>query len=214
MGGNSTHLIAKAKANVKLTRKSKFLSKPEERIILYLIQNEPKTRYETDKAIPKAHYPSSHAAFKSLEAKGYIKKVSVKTHWGREYPRYWLTELGILEARFDGADQKLVWKKAQENYPENKLFLCILRTAQIIGIEPYNIAYSALLTKGKLEPTDEGAIFVSQLVREQSPEKFIQLCTILEEEFYEVYRQVEENLAHVGINLREILKKLKEVNQP
>jgi hypothetical protein len=181
---------------------------PIEKLVLQnLLESDPQTINKTATAINK-RYKSTFRAFKTMKTKGLIKKTTFWEHRGRKYSQYSLTDLGILKARIDGADPKLVWQKAKENYPENKLFLCILRTAEITGIEPYNIAYSALLTKRKLEATDEGAIIVSQLVREQSPEKFIQLCTILEEEFYEVYQQVEKNLAHVGISLPEVRKKM------
>jgi len=107
----------------------------------------------------------------------------------------------------------LLLQKAQDNYPENKGLLCILKTAEIIGIEAYDIAYSALLTKGKLEPSDMALIMAIPMQKEPTLDKIIRLLAILEE-YPEYYRRVKENLEQFGINLQQILKTLREVNHP
>jgi len=184
----------------------------EELYLRNLVENEPQTVNETATTIKK-EYTSTFRAFKSLKKRGLIKKTTEpKPYRGRKYPRYMLTPLGIFKARIDGADHKLLEQKAKDNYPEDKGLLCILKTAEVIGTEAYNIAYSALLTKGKLEPSDEALILTAYMQKESNLNDIIRLFNILEE-FPEYYRKITENLEQLRMILRQILETIKRTTE-
>jgi len=206
-----TYMKQQKRQTWKSIKRNHILNPIEKLALRNLVENNAQTINETANAIGK-QYKSTFRAFTSLKKRGLIKKTTLKEHRGRKYPRYWVTELGIFKARIDGADPMLLLQKAQDNYPENKDLLTILKTAEIIGTKAFNIAYSALLSKGKLEPSDI-ALIMTIPMQESNPDKIIQLFTMLEE-YPEYYRRVKENLEQFGINLQQILKTFRRENHP
>jgi hypothetical protein len=182
--------------------KSQFLSPLQRRIFLYLAENDPKDKNETVKAI-KGHYKSSWMAFNSLEKKGIISKINVKTYRGKEYPCFWLTTAGVFIALVEGANPKTVLTKTLEIYPENKFLQCVIEVSPILGTDMYDIALSAFLNKQKLEQSDISAMLATQLLKDRSMEQIKELIAIMKK-----YPQQFENLKERKERVLENLKKL------
>ena len=130
-------------------------------IVLHLARNKPQTMNETAKTISK-HYKPTWIAFKSLERKQLIKKTAIKSHAGREYPSYWLTDEGIIMALMEGANPDKLLKQTKIVYPNAKTTHCFLETAPLINPEIVKMAYSSIKGKGNLGFREVATLFVSQ----------------------------------------------------
>lgn len=191
-------------------RKSNHLPPLQKRIILYLAKHEPQTINETDKEVHKPQhthtYKASWTAFNSLRKKGLINKVDVKTHHNIEYPRFWLSPLGIYTALVEGANPQHLREKTVKTYPDDKNLQLFLEMAPFTGIEVYRIALSAILSKGKLEQSDMTTIILTLAQRNQSTEQSNQFLRVLRghpEEYEKVTRQIKQ--------LAELLEKKGEI---
>ena len=180
-------------------KKNQLLPSLQKRIILNLAKNKPQTINETAKAI-KGHYKASWLAFKSLEKKGIIKKVTSKKYRGREYPCFWATDSGIFIALLEGANPATLLEKTLKFYPQNKDLQCLLETSLILGTEAYYMAFSVILSKGKLEPIDTSTIMITQMQKELSLDEVKQIITILKK-YPKHYQKFKENIEQ----LKEIL---------
>ena len=109
-----------------------------------------------------------------------IKAVGVKTYQGKEFPRYWLGEDGTFVAMLEGAKVDTVVKKAKEIYPDEKEFHYFLDATSILGTEAFEIAFKALLTKGKVEADDVAAMLVNQVLKGISPEALGKFFVLLQ----------------------------------
>ena len=141
-----------------------------------------------------------------------IKEMGSVTARRTRYPTFWLTEHGIYKALREGANLTALLEKTRETYPKNKRLQCLIETSPIIGTDAYEMAYQTLLSKGKLEPSDYDKIMAIQLPKGLTPDQFNQLFTILRGKYPEIYRQVKENLEQFGINLQQILERLRGYN--
>lgn len=146
--------------------------------------------------------------------KGKVKQMGTVEARRTKYPTYWLTEDGIFNALFEGANRATLLEKTRENYPKNKNLQCLIETSPYTGTEAYEMAHQALVTKRKLEQSDYDQIMSIQILKGLTPEKFNQLFTILRKRYPKIYRQVTEDLEQFGVNLQQILKALKRENQP
>jgi hypothetical protein len=107
-------------------------------IVHYFAKNEPKTINETVTALKKSYKPT-WTAFESLQKKRMIIKTTSKSYRGQEYPRFWLTDKGIITALEDGAKTNIIDEIIQEIYPDAEvahLFLEIVPffDPEVIGI--------------------------------------------------------------------------------
>jgi len=112
---------------------------------------------------PRSHYKPTWVALESLSQKRLVEKVGVKDYRGRKYPRFWLTDIGVLIALIQGADSNHLLALASQVYPENKILSYFLEIAPKLNPSVFRIGYSALKDKGKLEPLDLITIFVTQM---------------------------------------------------
>lgn len=188
-------------------KKSQLLPPLQERIILNLAKNKPQTINETAKAI-KGHYKASWLAFKSLEKKGIIKKITSKEYLGIKYPCFWVTELGIFIALLEGVNPATLLEKTLKFYPENKDLQCLLETSLILGTDAYNMAFSIIRKKGKLEPIDTSIIMATQMQKELSSDEVKQVIKMLKK-YPKQHRQLKENIEQ----LKEILQQFNSVTQ-
>ena len=182
--------------------KSEFLPPLQKRIILFLAQNQPMNKHATAKAMNE-HTRSTWLSFKSLENNGLIKKIDRRMSLGRERNCYWLTDSGIFLALIEGAEPKKVLKRTEEIYPENKMLQCVIEITAILGTGMHKIAYSAVLTKGKLEQDDRSAMMSAQLQKELSLEQIQELMAIM--------KKYPEQVGDMQAKIMELIEKVKEV---
>ncbi len=115
----------------------------------------------------------------STEEKNLIQTVTSKNYRGREYPRFWLTESGVLLALCEGVKQKTLIERTLDIYPEKKDLLFLLETIPILGKNAFDVAYLAVLREGKLQESDVIAVCGAQLQTKLSPEEIKQLSATL-----------------------------------
>jgi hypothetical protein len=178
--------------------KDDILPPLQKRIVLHLAKSSPQTVNETVKAI-NGSYKSSWIAFNSLKEKKAIKEIDVKSYRGRDYPRFWLTPEGALIALFGGANLKILLEKSLTIYPDNKDLLCTLELSPIVGTEALQIAFVALLTKGRFDQSDIIKVMTAE-AQELDPAKDEDFLSILKnhpkqyEKVKECARQMREKL--------------------
>jgi len=122
-------------------------------MILYLAKEGSHTKNAIASGVSRSYQPT-WTAFKSLEKKSLIKETDVKTWRGREYQQFWLTDNGVLIALAEGADPDRLLELTRKIYPKNQRLACYLEVLSKMSLHIIKIAYSALESKGKLEPTD------------------------------------------------------------
>jgi DNA-binding MarR family transcriptional regulator len=176
--------------------KNQLLPKLQRRIFLNLAQNDPQNINETAKAV-KGHYKSTHTAFKALVQKGLIKKVTSE----RKYPCYWIAEAGAFVALLEGVKSATLLEKTLKIYPDNEDLHCLLETSLIVGTDAYNIALSAILRKGKLEPIDISTMMAQIMLKELSLKEARQFITILKK-YPKYYRRLTETTEQFRENIQ------------
>jgi len=189
--------------------KGNYLPPLQKRIVLYLAKHEPQTINEIDKGTHKKQtytYKGSYTALKSLQKKGLINKINVKTHHNIEYPRFWLSNAGVFTALVEGADAQDLLKRIIEVYPNDRTLHLLLKMAPFSEVESYRVAFSALLSKGRLEQSDMIMIMITQMQRDLSIEQFNHLLKVLRE-FPEEYEKITKQMKQ----LAELLEKKGEV---
>jgi len=190
--------------------KNHILPSLQNRILLYLAKQGPQTINETVKGIRssdyKSQYKSSWIAFHSLERKKVIQKTHAKTHQGREYPRFWLSNAGVFIALVEGASAQHLLAKSLQTYPNDKALQCCLELAPFTGIEAYRVALSAILSKGKLEPSDAATMMFTLANKDLSNTQFKQFRQILKR-----YPQQYEKLEKQIKQLTEFLNKMEKM---
>jgi len=152
----------------------------QKKVVLCLAQNGPQTINEIKTNIPpSAHYKPTWFAFKSLGQKGLVQEVGIKEYRGRKYPKHWLTDEGVLVALIEGANPETLLKKTREIFPENQSLLYYLEIAPKLNPKVLEIGYSAVKTKGKLEPIDLATILLTQMQTKTSVQEFWKTVKIL-----------------------------------
>ena len=192
---------------LKPIKKNQYLPPLQKRILLCLAKSHPQTINETVKAI-KGHYKSSWTAFNSLKGKKIITKIDTKKYRGNEYPRFWLTTAGIFIALIESVNPKALLTKTLEIYPENKVLQCIVEISTILGTDIYEIAYSTILNKQKIEPNDISIMLATQMQKDLSLKQIKELITIMKKypeqfgNFKEKTEKIFENLKKVELLLK------------
>ena len=125
-------------------------------------------RDRTKKGIPK-NYKSLWITFQTLEEKGLIKNTTSKTYRNRQFPCFWLTDLGVLLALHEGTKPEVLLKTTREIYPENKDLHFLIEAAPILGKQALDVLYLAALNRGEINQTDLISIFAAQM-QENSPQ--------------------------------------------
>jgi len=174
----------------------------QKRIILHLAQGTPQTINKTTKEI-KGYYKSSWTAFNTLKEKGLIKHVASKPYRGREYPQFWLTELGVFLALYLGAIPQTLLRRTIEIYPENKSLQFLIEAVPILGKNAFNVLYLAILNKGVIKQEDLTSIFAMQMQKKLTPEQMKQFITVLKK-YPEQYQKCLDSVKQIRKNLREL----------
>ena len=176
----------------------------QKKVVLCLVQNGPQTINEIKTNIPpRAHYKPTWLAIKSLGQKGLVQEVGTKEHRGRKYPKHWLTDEGVLAALIEGANPETLLKKTREIFPENQILLYCLEIAPKLNPKVFEIGYSAVKTKGKLEPIDLATILFTQMQTETPIQAFREAVEILKKypkqynSFKEQIKQMFDNLSRL-----------------
>lgn len=150
----------------------------EKLIVRNLIDKEPQTKNETSKAIHKKYKPTWYA-LKNLEKQKLIKQATTKPYNNIEYPRYWLTDEGIIKALIEGANSYKLLEQTKRIYPENENIHCFLEIAPLFDPQVLRITYSSVKGKGKLGFREIIMLFLSQPSIAMDAEKTKKLTTIL-----------------------------------
>jgi hypothetical protein len=174
----------------------------QKRIILHLAQSRPQTINETVKGI-SGHYKSSWIAFNALKKKGLIKETTSKDYRGRQYPCFWVTELGIFLALHEGAKPEVLLRTTLEIYPENKNLQFIIETVPILGKNALDVLYLAVLKKGVIKQEDLTSIFAAQMQKKLNPEQMRQFIAVLKK-YPEQYQRCVDGINEIRKNLREL----------
>ena len=140
--------------------KSDNLHSLQKLIIFHLAENNPQTINQTVQAISKSYKPT-WIAFNTLEKKKLIIKTDTKSYRGREYPRYWLTDEGMIMALMEGASADKLQEQTRILYPEAKIIHCFLEIMPFFDPEVIKMAYSSVKGKGKLEPVEVAQLILS-----------------------------------------------------
>ena len=180
----------------------------QKRVILCLAQNEPLTINEVKTKIPPpAHYKPTWLAIKSLRQKGLVQDVGTKPHRGRDYPTHWLTDEGVLVALLEGANPETLLQKTRDIFPENRALLYYLEIAPKLNQEVLEIGYSAVRTKGKLEPIDLATIMLTQMQTGTSVQAFWEIVESLKKH-PEQYNSFKEQIEQMLKNLSQLKESL------
>lgn len=182
----------------------------QRRVVLCLAQKGSQTKNEVNTNIPLlklaevAHYKPTWVAIKSLTKKGLIQEVGTKHRRGQNYPTYWLTDEGVFVALIEGANSKTLLNKTRKLFPKNKALLCYLDIAPKFNPKIFEIAYSAVKTKGKLEPIDVATMLFTQMQTETTIETFRELMEILKKKYPKLYNSIKEQIENMSQNLNQI----------
>lgn len=168
----------------------------QKRIIMYLAQSTPQTINKTTKEI-KGHYKSSWTAFNTLKKKGLIKEVALKPYQGREYPQFWLTELGIYVALHERANPEILLRTTCEIYPENKTLQFLIEAAPILGEYALDVLYLIALNKGVIEQIDLTSIFAAQILNKLTPKQIKEFVSVLKK-YPEQHQQTRKDLRELS----------------
>lgn len=174
----------------------------QKRIIIHLAQNKPQTINETVKGI-SGHYKSSWIAFNVLKEKGLIKEVTSKDYRGRQYPRYWLTELGIFLAIYERVNPEVLLRATLEFYPEDKNLQFLIEAVPILGKHALKALYLAVLTKGEIEQRDITSLFAAQMQEKFTPKQKRQFSKIIKK-YPEPYQKLRDYINQIQKNLKEL----------
>ncbi len=175
----------------------------QKRIVLYLAKSGAQTINETKSGI-KGHYKSSWIAFNALKAKGVIKETEKKNYNMREYPRYWLTQAGVIVALVEGANAQKLLERTAKTYPEDKVLQCILEISPLTGLEGLRIALSAIQDKGKLDNSDMTRILIAGAQRDVSIQRFTEFMKVLKK-YPREYERTKEQISRVNAILAKLI---------
>ena len=138
----------------------------QKRILVHLVEAGPKTINEAAMVLSESkNYKPSHEAFKSLRKQNIIKEVAVKHYRGNDFPRFWLTEEGIIIALIEDISHALLFEKIKEIYPENWALHYFLEIASKYSPDTLRVAFSIIKSKGKFDFSD---LILLALVEKQS----------------------------------------------
>jgi hypothetical protein len=177
------------------TKTNKF-PRLQERIILYLAQSRPQTINEIVKGI-KGQYKSSWLAFNALKKKGLIETISSKDYHGRQYPCFWLSELGTFLAISEGAKSEALLKATLEIYPNNKNLHFLVEAVPVLGEYAREVLYLVAMTRGAIEQTDLTSIFAAQTINKLAPQQIKEFVAILKR-YPEQRQQIRKSLRELS----------------
>ena len=178
------------------------LQSVEKLIVLNLARNKPQTKRETAKAISK-HYKSTWDAYKRLEEKKLIQPASTKPYNTIDYPRYWLTDEGIMRALIEGAKPERMLKQVKILYPDAKPTHVFLTIAQFVHSEVLKMVYSSVKGKNKIGLREILIVFLSQPSIAMDDDAAKKIATALKE-YPEEYALIREKLEEMKNQLERV----------
>jgi hypothetical protein len=187
-------------------------------IILYLARTKPQTVNETAKGILK-DYKSSWIAFQKLEKKNLIKEVEKKQYRGNEYPYFWLTEMGISHALYEGANPEHLLNQTRAIYPQNRNLQFFIETVPIFGKEIADEFGSDILGKPKEVETNLIELLTSELIniislpprlRKQNAQEQIAKLRVLLKKYPEFYQRLPNKLKHYAEGFKKLANLLQQ----
>ena len=173
--------------------KSDNLHPLQKLIVLNLAENEPRTINQTVRALSKSYKPA-WIAFHSLEKKKLIRKTDVKRYRGREYPRFWLTDEGMIMAMLEGVNPAILLDETKKLFPDRKMVHCFLELVPYMNQIVLRLAYSSVKGGGKLEFKDMATIIISQAgipMEVENLEKFVAVFRKYPEEYQKLRRLIQ-----------------------
>jgi hypothetical protein len=168
----------KNKHTSKTKMKSDNLPSLQKQIVLHLAENEPQTINQTVKAISK-FYKATWIAFNSLKKKKLIRKTDVKEYRGRKYPRFWLTDEGMIMALMEGANVDKLLEQTRSLFPDAEITHCFLEIMPLFDPEVIKMAYSNVKGKGKLGTIEVVTLILSGAAMPMEVETGKEVATIL-----------------------------------
>lgn len=189
----------------KQKKKGNNLHPLQKEIVLNLSKNGPQTINKTVKNIKKYSYKPSWNAFNSLEEKGLLTKVKTKPYHGRQFPEFWLTDIGILTALIEGASPTDLLTQSKEVYPNSQELQYFLRIIPNFNPDIIKIILTDLKNKGKLEPTTLTTIMFTQADSNATYDKFANALEIMKE-YPKWYKDFKEYLTVWRKNLNKLSK--------
>lgn len=186
--------------------KSHNLPPLQRRIILHLSETSPQTINEIARNI-SSEYKSTWRSFNRLKEKGFIEKTTVKKYHSREYPQFWLTEKGVIEALIEDVPSDVLFEKTKEIYPMNYILQCLLEIAPKLNLEMFKVGQSAIRTKGKVEVIDLPKMLFYGLQTDLTIETYSEILEILKKypTIYELMKEQIERMSNVLDKLKEIV---------
>jgi hypothetical protein len=190
----------KEKEHMLMINKNEFLTPLQKKLLLSLAVSKPQTKNEAVRAIG-GNYRSGWDALRELEKKNLIKAVSHKLYRGRVYPRYWVTENGILLALSEKTKPGILLRRTQEIYPENRNLQFLIEAIPILGESAFNMVRLAVKTSGKIDQNDLISIFAAQ--KKLDDEELRRYNSILKK-YPERYKQHVDYIKRVRKNLKDL----------
>ncbi len=105
-------------------------------------------------------------------------------------------------ALIEGIKPKSLLTKTLEIYPEDRQLQCIIEVSTILGTEMFEIGYSAIVKKRKIEKNDVSTMLAAQLQKDLSLEQIGELISIMKkypEQFGSFQDQIDQMLENLKI---------------
>ena len=195
------HMLSKkGKEHNLIVNKQSFLSPLQKKILLFFAVTRPQTIREAVTEM-KGNYRSSWEAFKELKKKNLIEPIRQKFYRGRIFPRFWLTERGVILALSKKTNPEILLRKTQEIYPENRNLQFLIETIPLLGENAYHMLYLSVVTNGEIKERDLIPIFAMQ--RKLSKEENKKFKSILKR-YPERYNQTKDAIKRASQNLKDL----------
>jgi len=183
----------------------------QKRVVLCLARTGPQTINEIKNNIAqlepaqthRCHYKATWLAVKSLGQKDLVHEAGLKEYRGRRYPRFWLTDESVVVAVIEGVDPNDLLQKTRETFPDDQVLLYFLEIAPKLSPEVFRIGYSAIKSKGKLEPIDLAAILFTQMQTETHIQTFKDAIEILKR-YPKEHKSFKQQVEKMSKNLNRI----------
>jgi len=177
-----------------------FLTPLQKKILLFLAVHDPMNIKELDDAI-EGNYRSTWAVFQELKRKNLIEEITVKHYRGRDIPRFWLSEMGVIFVLSARIKPKVILKKTREIYPENRNLQFLIETVPILGKNGLNMLYLSVVTNCRFEESDLISIFASQ---SKLSNKKIKKYNSIAKKYPERYKQTQDYIIETKKNLKDL----------
>jgi len=186
--------------------KSHNLPPLQRRIILHLAKTRPQTINKIAINISRG-YKSTWRAFNSLKDKRIVEKTDVKHYHGIDYPQFWLTERGVIEALIEEVSSDVLLENTKEIYPKNYILQCLLEIAQKLSLDMIMIGQSAIRSTGKIGVIDLAKMLFYGVQTDFTIETYSEILEILKKypDIYELMKEQIERMSNILDKLKEII---------